>query len=121
MTWHCQMPNGNGDIANGSPAFTTGETDGPVINSGTTRSQPSSRCATPGRAWRDAMPEALEASPTAECLDEVLDLLEDVDWQYLAALVLPRGFGRDERWTPYPGSGGHGRGAQSGHGVPSRR
>ena len=48
-------------------------------------------------ALRDAMPEALEASPTAERLDEVLDLLEDVDWQHLAALVLPRGFGRDER------------------------
>ena len=49
------------------------------------------------QAWRDAIPEALEASPTAERLDEVLDLLEDVDWQHLAALVLPRGFGRDER------------------------
>ncbi len=49
------------------------------------------------QAWRDAIPEALEASPTAERLDEVLDLLEDVDWQHLAALDLPRGFGRDER------------------------
>ena len=38
---------------------------------------------------RDVIPEAFEASPTAERLDEVLDQLEDVDWQHLAALVLP--------------------------------
>ena len=48
------------------------------------------------QAWRDAMPEALAASPTAERLDEVLALLEDVDWEHLVALDLPRGFGRDE-------------------------
>ena len=47
------------------------------------------------QAWRDAMPETLEASPTAERLDEVLECLEEVDWEHLAALDLPRGFGRD--------------------------
>ena len=72
MAWHCQMSNGNGDIANGSHASTTGGTDGRVINSGTTPSQPSSRCATPGRPGATRYPKALEASPTAERLDEIL-------------------------------------------------
>ena len=47
------------------------------------------------QTWRDDMPENLTASPTAERLDEVLERLEDVDWEHLAALDLPRGFGRD--------------------------
>jgi len=42
-------------------------------------------------AWLEAMPEVLHASPTAEVLQAVLDL----DLDELAAVELPRGFGRD--------------------------
>ena len=43
------------------------------------------------RAWRDALPESLAGSSTAEMLDEVCDL----DLSVLEAVELPRGFGRD--------------------------
>ena len=43
------------------------------------------------RAWRDALPESLAGSATAELLKEVCDL----DLSELEAVELPRGFGRD--------------------------
>ena len=45
------------------------------------------------QAWRDAMPEGVAASVTAEKLDSVLELRELVE--QLEAAELPRGFGRD--------------------------
>ena len=43
------------------------------------------------RAWRDALPESLAGSATAELLEQVCDL----DLSVLEAVELPRGFGRD--------------------------
>ncbi|MCY4633223.1 MAG: hypothetical protein OXG04_01725 [Acidobacteria bacterium] len=43
------------------------------------------------RQWRDAVPESLAGSATAELLDQVCDL----DLSALEAVELPRGFGRD--------------------------
>ena len=43
------------------------------------------------REWRDALPESLAGSVTAELLEEVCDL----DLSELEAVELPRGFGRD--------------------------
>ena len=43
------------------------------------------------RAWRDALPESLAGSATAELLEQVCDL----DLLVLEAVELPRGFGRD--------------------------
>ena len=43
------------------------------------------------RAWRDALPESLAGSATAELLNEVCDL----ELSELEAVELPRGFGRD--------------------------
>ena len=43
------------------------------------------------REWRDALPESLAGSATAELLDQVCDL----DLSELEAVELPRGFGRD--------------------------
>ena len=41
------------------------------------------------QAWREILPESLEASATAQRLDAVIDLAE------LEEIELPRGFGRD--------------------------
>ncbi|MCY4634640.1 MAG: hypothetical protein OXG04_09080 [Acidobacteria bacterium] len=41
--------------------------------------------------WRDALPESLAGSATAELLEQVCDL----DLSVLEAVELPRGFGRD--------------------------
>ena len=43
------------------------------------------------REWRDALPESLAGSATAELLEQVCDL----DLSVLEAVELPRGFGRD--------------------------
>ena len=43
------------------------------------------------REWRDALPESLAGSATAELLEHVCDL----DLSVLDAVELPRGFGRD--------------------------
>ena len=43
------------------------------------------------RAWRDALPESLAGSATAELLKEICDL----DLSELEAVELPSGFGRD--------------------------
>ena len=43
------------------------------------------------REWRDALPESLAGSATAELLDQVCDL----DLSELEAVELPKGFGRD--------------------------
>ena len=43
------------------------------------------------REWRDALPESLARSVTAELLEQVCDL----DLSVLKAVELPRGFGRD--------------------------
>ena len=43
------------------------------------------------RVWRDALPESLAGSATAELLDQVCDLALSA----LEAVELPRGFGRD--------------------------
>ena len=50
--------------------------------------------------WRDNLPENLDQSPTAEKLDEVIDLLDTVigngmDIDFLEGADLPLGFGRD--------------------------
>lgn len=45
--------------------------------------------------WRDALPEALRNSPTGETLEDFCALVETVDWDSLADIDLPRGFGRD--------------------------
>ncbi len=42
-------------------------------------------------AWRDAMPESLRGTATAEALQAIIDLDLDV----LAAIEPPRGYGRD--------------------------
>lgn len=42
-------------------------------------------------AWYDAMPDATREGPTGEALQAVIDL----DLDELAAIVPPRGFGRD--------------------------
>jgi hypothetical protein len=42
-------------------------------------------------AWRTALPESLQGSATAEALDAIVDL----DLDALAAIVPPRGYGRD--------------------------
>jgi hypothetical protein len=42
-------------------------------------------------AWRDALPESLQGSATAEALEAIVDL----DLDALAAIVPPRGYGRD--------------------------
>jgi hypothetical protein len=42
-------------------------------------------------AWRTALPESLQGSVTAEALDAIIDL----DLDALAAIVPPRGYGRD--------------------------
>ena len=47
------------------------------------------------RAWRDALPESLAGSATAELLEQVCDL----DLSELEAVELPRGFGRDRLET----------------------
>jgi hypothetical protein len=44
-------------------------------------------------AWREAMPQSLEMSPTAEKLDQAIALRGLVE--ELAALDPPRGYGRD--------------------------
>lgn len=46
--------------------------------------------------WRDSVPETLEGTATVERLDEALDQLNGLDLDGLAALDLPRGYGRDE-------------------------
>ena len=43
------------------------------------------------QAWREILPESLEASATAQRLDAVIDL----DLAELEEIELPRGFGRD--------------------------
>ena len=43
------------------------------------------------REWRDALPQSLAGSATAELLEQVCDL----DLSVLEAVELPRGFGRD--------------------------
>jgi hypothetical protein len=43
--------------------------------------------------WRDKLPSSLQASPTAEVLDAVLELRGHVE--DLQAVELPKGFGRD--------------------------
>ena len=43
------------------------------------------------RQWRDALPESLAGSATAELLEQVCDL----DLSVLEAVEPPRGFGRD--------------------------
>ena len=43
--------------------------------------------------WRDKLPSSLEASPTADVLDAVLELRGHVE--DLQAVELPKGFGRD--------------------------
>lgn len=43
--------------------------------------------------WRDSLPPGLEDSATAERLDAVLELRDQVE--QLEAVELPRGFGRD--------------------------
>ena len=45
------------------------------------------------QAWRDNLPSSLEASPTAEALDAVLELRGHIE--DLQAVELPKGFGRD--------------------------
>jgi len=45
--------------------------------------------------WRDALPEALADTPTAERLDALVELREHVDALEAAAADLPKGFGRD--------------------------
>ncbi len=45
------------------------------------------------QVWRDKLPSSLEASPTAEVLDAVLELRGHVE--DLQAIELPKGFGRD--------------------------
>lgn len=47
------------------------------------------------RAWREALPESLESSSTAEMLDEALETLDGIDLEALEDLDLPRGYGRD--------------------------
>ncbi len=47
------------------------------------------------RDGRQARPETLETTATAELLDQVLEALDDLDLDSLAELKLPRGFGRD--------------------------
>jgi hypothetical protein len=42
-------------------------------------------------AWRDALPESLHGSATAEALETIVDL----DLDALAAIIPPRGYGRD--------------------------
>jgi hypothetical protein len=42
-------------------------------------------------AWHDALPESLRESATAEALQEIIDL----DLEAIAAVTMPRGFGRD--------------------------
>jgi hypothetical protein len=42
-------------------------------------------------AWLEALPEALQGTPTAEALRAVVDL----DLETLANIELPRGYGRD--------------------------
>jgi hypothetical protein len=42
-------------------------------------------------AWSDALPESLRDSPTAEALQDIVDL----DLDDLAAIKPPRGYGRD--------------------------
>ncbi len=41
--------------------------------------------------WRDALPESLQGSATAEALEAIIDL----DLTMLADIELPRGYGRD--------------------------
>jgi hypothetical protein len=41
--------------------------------------------------WSDALPESLRDSPTAQALQAIVDL----DLEDLAAIVPPRGYGRD--------------------------
>ena len=43
------------------------------------------------RQWRDALPESLAGSATAELLEQVCE----PDLSVLEAVELPRGFGRD--------------------------
>ncbi len=47
------------------------------------------------RDGRQALPETLETTATAELLDPALEALDDRDLDSLAELELPRGFGRD--------------------------
>ncbi len=47
------------------------------------------------RDWRNALPEALETTATAELLDQAVEALDDLDLEALAEQELPRGFGRD--------------------------
>ena len=43
------------------------------------------------REWRDALPESLAGSVTAELLEQVCEM----DLSVLEAVELPKGFGRD--------------------------
>jgi len=45
------------------------------------------------QVWRDKLPSSLEASPTADVLDAMLELRGHVE--DLQAVELPKGFGRD--------------------------
>ena len=46
-------------------------------------------------AWRQGIADSLQQAATAERLDDVLAHLDDVDWDALLGLDLPKGYGRD--------------------------
>ena len=46
-------------------------------------------------AWRQGIVDSFQDAATTERLDDVLTHLDEVDWEALLGLDLPKGYGRD--------------------------